>query len=484
MSSKSLSKNAIFNIIYRLLNVVFPLLSYAYVARVLLSDGVGVASAVQTNVSYFIILATLGIPAYGLREIAKVRDDFSKRNTLTTELLILNSFLTLFSIVCFLISIFLIPHFSSNRILYLVYGVAIVLNFINVDWLYQGMEEYSYIAIRSTIVKILSLLFTILFVKSKNDILVFALISVVAISGNNIFNIIHSRHLFKPCFKNVNLRRHIKPLLFLALCSISTELYARMDITMLDYMSTSYNVGYYTYAHRIILLIVTTLVAVTSVFLPRLSNLFENNRDEFNALLKKGSQLMIFISIPACVGIFILAEPLTLLLLGNDFYGSIDCLKVLSFMIPLKCIGDIVCYQVMLCARRESTLMKSYFLIMVVNFLCNYLLIPIYGAVGASIASVLSEILAFIFVYFFSKKYLKNALNLKAFVGTTISSFIMGILVFKFSRIVIPRTLLLVFCVLVGIIIYLFANAILGNPAFLELNAQIKRYFSRKRNNS
>lgn len=405
MNSKSLSKNALYNIIYKVLSVIFPLISMAYVSRVLFAEGVGRFAAVNNNVSYFLILATLGIPVYGLREIAKLRDNYADRSRLYSELFIINYILTVASYILFNLIVFTNNYFKAELTLYVIVGFTILFNIFNVDWLFQGLEEYGYIAARSVVIKLISLLALVFFVKNKDDLYIYAVIQVIAASGNHLCNIIKSREFVTFSVKGIILSPHIKPLVYLALCSISTELYAKMDISMLDVMKNSSIVGYYTSSQKIITLIVTTIVAVTSVFMPRLSFLYDKDKIEFNRILKIGFDLMVTISIPAFAGLIIVSKPLVLSFLGTDFLPATTTVSILSLMIPLKCIGDLICFQVMMCARKEVLLMKSYFLTMLVNLINNFLLIPRFGAEGASIASVISEILAFGFVLYFSRAY-------------------------------------------------------------------------------
>ena len=474
MNSKTLAQNAFFNIIYKVLNVIFPLITFAYVARILFASGVGRTAAVQNNISYFVLFASLGIPTYGIREIAKVRDKKEKLNSTYSELIFLNFLFTTVSLVVFFILAHSVWRKSSDINLYYIYSGLIFLNYINVDWLYQGLEEYKYIAFRSTLVKIVSLVLTLMFVRSQSDIYKYAIISVIATSGNYIFNIFNSKNFVKITFSGIHIKRHIKPLVYLALCTISTELYARMDITMLNIISDSKTVGFYTYSQKIINIVITLLVAITSVFLPRLSYYYENNKEKFKELVKFGFENMILLSIPTCIGMMLLSKSIVLVLLGHDFLPAYTTIIILSLMIPLKCIGDIICYQVMICAGREVVLMKSYFIIMVVNFINNLLLIPLFEAKGAAVASVISEILAFLFVLHYSRKYINLKLKSSNIIKTIISTIAMGVVVTLLSKIISFEFMKLVLSVICGVAIYLIINLLLKNDYVLICLKYIK----------
>ena len=433
---KSLFKNAVFSVIYRLLNILFPLISYGYAARVLTSDSIGRHAAAVNNVSYFVILGSLGIQAYATREIARRKDDMKERDKLFSQMLLINFFLTIFACAAFVVCLFFVPVMHDEKALYLICAIAIATNFMNVDWYFQGSEDFKFIAIRSFVVKFVSLLAVFLFVRKAEDLYIYALISVLSNTLYHLVSIVHAGRKTKLNFRGGDMRRHMRPLLFLALCTVSTELYARMDITMLDVMEEHSTVAFYSYAQKIVNLIVIALIAITAVFLPRLSYYYQNDRDKFNKLTKFGADTMIFISIPMCLGLCAVASPLVTVWLGDGYEKAAPCLIVLAFMIPLKCIGDIVCYQVMMCAGQEFYLMIAYFITLAVNFINNLLLIPRYGALGASVASLISEIVVFLIVLFAARKYQNYRLNVRNLVVVSISSILMFFAVAGFGFLV------------------------------------------------
>ena len=181
-------KNAAFNIIYRILNVIFPLISAGYISRVLAPEGVGKVAYAQNIVSYFVMFAALGIPGYGIREVARCKDHPSQMNKLFSELVIVNLISTTVVIVAYYTFIFAV--FSENIVIYAVFGLELFLNCINIDWLYQGKEDYGYITIRSIVVKILSLLALVSFVKSQQDYVIYGFIICMGTGFNYFFNVL------------------------------------------------------------------------------------------------------------------------------------------------------------------------------------------------------------------------------------------------------------------------------------------------------
>ena len=468
-SNKSLVKNAAFNVIYRLLNILFPLITAGYVARVLTPAGVGRNFIVQNDVSYFVILALLGIPPYAIRELARTRDDKKKSNKLFTEMLVLNAILTTISIIAFGLCLILFERFKNEMDLYLICGITIVINYFNIDWYFQAVEEYRFIAVRSIIVKILSLVAVFIFVHEPDDVYLYALIYSIANCGHYLINVIRARKTLSVSFRNLELRRHLRPLVLLTLYVISIEIYARIDISMLGIIEGETMVAFYSYAQRVISIIVTFIMAITAVFLPRLSYYYYYDKDKFYKLTKVGVDLMIFLSIPASCGIICLARPLILLWLGSDFNTSVPCLMVLALIIPLKCIGDLACFQVMTASGKEKTLTLSHMLALLVNIALNSVLIPAYGAIGASIASLLSELFVFVLVVLLSRKLLKFRIDIKNLVVVLAASVLMLLSVMTLVKMIEPMWLSFIVGIVAGMTVFVLVNIIVHNSFLFEV---------------
>ena len=226
-NSESLLNNYMFNTLYTLLNILFPIITASYVSRVLLADGVGKISFANNIVSYFLVFAQLGIPRYGSREIAKRRDQEEERNKIFWEIFGINFFSTLVMIILYYVMVINIPYFSNNRILMYLMGLLLIFNFLNVDWFYTGMEEYKYIALRSMFIKTVSVGLMFCFVKDTNDFMVYGLIQCCATGGNYIFNIINLRKYITFPNLKMDFKKHIKSIMILLSMTIAVELYAQ-----------------------------------------------------------------------------------------------------------------------------------------------------------------------------------------------------------------------------------------------------------------
>ncbi|WP_150858679.1 oligosaccharide flippase family protein, partial [Streptococcus pneumoniae] len=136
-------------------------------------------------------------------------------------------------------------------------------NFLNIDWFYQGKEDYAYITKRSFSIKLISLFSLFIFVRDTDDAVNYALISSLAIGGNNIFNLVNLRkYNIRFSFNNIKIRRHLKPIFVLLGSVIAIEIYTMLDTTMIGAMVGTTEVGYYTNSMKLVKLLITVITAI------------------------------------------------------------------------------------------------------------------------------------------------------------------------------------------------------------------------------
>ena len=206
---KSLGKNSVFNVIYTCANILFPLLTSMYVARILMESGVGRVAYAQNIASYFTTFAALGLPNYGVRKVAQCRDNRTELNRTFSELFFINMISTTIAFVSYIVVVISLDNSMMTVPLAIASGLAVFFNYLNIDWLYQGEEEYTYITLRSIAVKVASFILVVIFVRSANDYVIYALIVSLATGGNYIFNVIHARSFVSITISNIHLKKHI-----------------------------------------------------------------------------------------------------------------------------------------------------------------------------------------------------------------------------------------------------------------------------------
>lgn len=465
----SIIYNSIFNVIYQLLNVIFPFITSIYVSYILKADGVGKVAYAQNIASYFATIAPLGVASYGVKEIAKTKGNLQKRNRCFSELLFINTISTTIFVVLYYSLIFQMDVFSQEKRLYSVCGLLIFLNYINVDWFYQGMEEYAYITLRSLIIKILSLSALVIFVQNQNDYVCYALISCLAIGGNYIFNIIHIRKFVKYQWKNLKWKRHIKAELILACNILLSNIYSKVDITMLGFWKSDAIVGYYSNAFKIVNMILCVCLAITDVLLPRLSYSYNYNRKKYYEIINYGLKIIFMMIIPTTIGLNLIASIIIPLVFGDSFMPAILTVMILSPLIIIKGFGNLACYQVAISSGNEKKQTIAYIVGGCINIVLNTLLIPVLNQNGAAIASVVSELVINLLILVQLKNILRMNIDYKYFYSILISSLAMGFVV-KLILFIFPNNLVFcIFAIISGMFIYVLVSYLTKNQIIMDL---------------
>ena len=464
MRLKSLARNSFFNILYTLSNILFPLITSMYIARILLSDGTGRVSAAQNTTSYFILLAALGLPTYGIREVSKSRNKKEDLDKVFSELFYINFISTTIALVSYVMIVLFVGDYQKDIYLYLSTGLVLIFNYINVEWFFQGEEDFKYITVRSLIVKIIIFIATILLVKSKNDYILFALLNSIGTSGNYILSIFHIRKYVHLQFKNLNFKRHIITLLILAVGIFLSSIYNKIDISMLNAFSTEESIGLYSYAQRTVHVIITICITISGTFLPRLSFYYKNDRESFLKLIDLGYKVLCLISIPCSVGLFIIAPEAMCLLYGKSFEAASTTIRILCFIIVIISFGNLFGYQLTICTENEKYQLPVYTAAAMLNCFLNYYLIPKYFQNGAAISSLASEsVVAGVLSIIMIKKH-HIQLDLRPLSQTMIASLFMAIAVWGIKICFIGSLLMkTVLCVIIGIVVYCGMNYLMKN---------------------
>lgn len=470
MREKSLAKNSIYNVIYKSLNVVFPLVTSMYVSRVLLSSGIGRVASAKNLVTYFTLLAALGLPTYGTKIIAELRYDSKALSKTFSELFLINLITTSVCTICYFSIVFLNSAFRADIHLYSIVGLQVVLNIFNIDWFYQGIEEYRYIMVRSLAVKVISFVFILVFVHDPGDYLFYAFASVIGVAFNYIMNVIHLRKIIHFTFEGLKLKRHIKYLIILFSTGIAVEIYTLTDITMLTVMSNKECVGYYSNAINGVKTIKEMIVAICAVFLPRLSYHYANGeKDVFLSLANKGIKILTFFSIPAAIGCFLLADKIVILLFGSGFVNAILTVRILAMSIVTIGLSNYIGYQVLIIIGKEKRMLVNSIFGALLNIILNYFLISQFQHNGAAIASMLTEVVVCCLYVFAYNKFLGFRWFAKYLMKIALSVLAMSFGVCLIHIINFPMIISCIVSVIIGGTIYLITSVLLGNEIALLL---------------
>lgn len=439
-----------------------------------MAKGVGQVAAAQNVATYFTLVAALGLPAYGVKKIS----EFNDKKDLTKsfyELFLINLISTSICSCAYYIFVLNYSVFFSERKLYFVVGLQIVFNIINVDWFYQGREEFKYIMVRSVIVKIISLFAIFVFVKTSNDYIIFALIQTLAKVLNYVFNIFNlKKYIYLMPTSKLNLKQHLNPIFVLLAASIAIEIYTLTDTTMLSAFCSKAVVGYYTNARKGIDIIRTLVTSVCAVFLPRLSFFYVNEkRNEFNDLVNKGLKILLFLSLPAAACVYLLADDLVIVLFGKAFMPAISTIKILSLSIVTVALSNFIGYQVLVTVGKEKVMFYSTLAGAALNIILNYYLIVTMQHNGAAIASVVTELIVTIIQICAVRKIIHLNISIKFIISLAFSIIGMTTSILIIRSVVRYPFLELTLGSLVGIIVFGLLVLITKNEFGIEIRKKI-----------
>lgn len=455
VQKKSIAKNVVFNVAYKLLNILFPLITSAYLSRILGPVYLGKVSYAQSIISYFLVFASLGISTYGVREIAKAENNIGNKNKIFSELFLLNFISSAICSVLYIIAVSTLSHFHADIWLYLSTGLTLYMNIFNVDWFYSGQEEYVYITIRSFIIKLISVVFIFAFVKNQGDYIVYAFITSLATTGNYIPNIINLRKRVCLRFSNLEIKRHIKSVFILLVTVLATDLYNQVDVTMLGVYRSDAEVGYYTNGIKLIRVIYSITTAISATTIPRMSQYYKSAKfDEYRLLFWKTMNIVLMIAIPAVAGLLLFSDTIVYMLFGSQFGPTVNVVNALAVMIAVITVSYLTGSVVLTSTNNEKYLLIATVFGCLVNIGMNALLIPGVGIIGAALASAIAELtVAFLHIKF-GYKYIKSKIPYKNLSSILTATIVMVICIWILRFFIHFRYICLLTCILAGGIVY------------------------------
>ena len=406
----SIKINFIMNFILTVSSFIFPIITFPYISRTLLPLGTGRIAFATSVASYATMLGMVGIPTYGIRAVARVRNQQRELNKTVQEIFFFNAIATLGALALYLVSIALVPRFAEDKTLFLINGVGIVFNLFGMEWLYRGLEQYRYITVRSIAFKCLSLVLMFLLVHSTSDYLIYGGILVFATVGANVLNFIHARHYIS--FKlepNLEIWRHFFPALQFFLMAVATTIYTSLDSVMLGMMIGKEAVGYYDAAIKIKNILISLVTALGGVLLPRLSHYIQTEQHEaFKRVTRKAFAFVCFASIPLSTYFIVMAEPAILFLSKEQFLPSVFPMQLVMPTIVLIGLSNLLGIQILLPLGKERVVLSSVCWGAVLNFALNLVLIPSWGVAGAAFSTLLAELLVTIYQAWYLRDQLRE----------------------------------------------------------------------------
>ena len=406
MEQPSIKKNVSLKILYELLAIATPLITAPYVSRILGADGVGIYSYAHSCISYFTMFAVLGTNNYGMREIARCRNNKEEYSRKFWEIELLT---VCTSTICIIAWLVLTVFSGSYRPYFIALVPMLFAAMFDISWFYTGHERIGYTVFWNAVCKIAGLICIFSFIRTRNDLVLYLFLnSAILMLGNLSMWVFLPKMLVKIDARTLNIRQHFKETLVYFIPTIATSIYTILDKTLIGVITNdSYQNGYYEQATKIINISKTVcFFALNSVMGARISFLFAENRiDEIKARINNSLNLISFLSFGAMFGIIAIADEFVPLFFGKGYEPVVNLLIIMSPLIPI--IGISNCIGTHYYAPVGKTKIASYYMIAgsACNLILNIALIPKFGATGAVIGSIGAELIITILFVHFDDRY-------------------------------------------------------------------------------
>ena len=281
---------------------IFPLVTYPVITTALGPAGMGKVVYIDSWVQILGLFAGLGIPLYGIREIAKKKDDAAAQSQTFFELF----FLQAIAVVPLVFVLFFVGIGYGFKGPFLILAItSFIGNAFGSEWFLQGREEFRYIMLRTVFIRVLTLVLIVLFIKKRNDVLLYYFILVAGAMLTTFLNLFLALRNAVFSFKSLYLFQHLKKMNWLFGCYLLFSFYSLTDSIILGALSNEAAVGTYNLGYRLIRLSGMFILSLGTVFIPKISYLHAaGNRSVMSDDVRTSQQILFFFALPFSIFLF------------------------------------------------------------------------------------------------------------------------------------------------------------------------------------
>lgn len=461
MPKKSLTKNYIYNLVYQILALVLPLITTPYISRVLGAESIGIYSYTYSILSYFLLFGALGVALYGQREIAYAGEDKVKRKKSFWEIEICRLLATFIASVVYFIFFMRNGEYS---IYYRIWFLELIAIGIDISWFFQGIEEFKKTVTRNVIVRLASVTLIFILVKSPEDLIKYITIYAVADLVGNLSLWLYLPKYFKGInIKNINAFTHLPAIIVLFIPQIASQVYNLLDKTMIGNMvADKSEVGYYEQAQKVIRVLVTIVTSLGTVMIPRMASTFAaGDKEKLIDYMKKSFKFVFFLAFPIMFGIISISKSFVPVFFGEGYDKVVILINIMAFNIILNGIASVIGTQYLLPTKRQKEYTIAIVAGLIVNFILNYILIKSHYSVGASIATIISELLLVIVELY----VIRNDINIKEVLKSSTNYLLSGIIMLATCMLIQialgVSTVTMLTQIIAGVLVYILVLVIL-----------------------
>lgn len=423
MALTSIKKNFAYKSVLNLSSYVAGFITFAYTAHIFGAERIGLVNFVDNTVSYFLLFATMGIGLLGVREIAATRHNERERSRVFANILGLNMAFTAVTLVAYIIAVWSIPRLAAHPEMFFIGGAKIIFSALVVEWFFSGMENFRYITLRSIAVRVLYVLAVLIFIRNRDQYILFFALTVASVVINALINIAYVRKFVSPKWRDLADMRYTRSNITLGIYSIMTSMYLTFNVVYLGFVAGDTEVGYYTTAFKLNTVMLGLFSAFTNVMMPRMSALVAAGaKEEFQVMINKSFSAVATFSVPLVLCSMVMAPQIIRLLAGVDFDGAILPMRIILPAVIMAGVAQVLAIQIIMPLKHDRILLLASGIGAAVAIAINIFFVPHLHSIGSAIVLLCAEtvVTGTYIVYVTRKKIVK--IPIKLFVRSTLLS--------------------------------------------------------------
>jgi|GEM_PF-3340517 len=402
---RSLKVSYVLNALLTAANLGFPTFTLWFGAHTLGPQQLGKYQFAGSLASQFLVIAGLGLPLYGAREIARRVGKTERLSSLFGEIFVLNTLFTFIAAALYYSLLLVLPNLRMEGLGYWLGGMVLA-NFLYADFLPQGRLDYIPLLTRSLIPKILAIAALLLWVKGKEDLLLFTVIIVSSVVLQNGIGFWHGKKDLEFPASLSQAIVHLRPLFWISLSVIVANLYLNLDTFLVGLQASTESVAWYATSMRGIRIFTFALASLGTVFLASNSILISagdhvgTHRQALTSL-----RITVLISVPVFIICLLWAESFILAIFGEAFRPCVLTLRIVSPMLMLSSLNQALGTQLLFPAGKEKKLFLTALVASLFGVGLNLSLTPKYAHIGAACATMTAETISFLCILYHAREY-------------------------------------------------------------------------------
>lgn len=393
------------------INYILPLLTVPYLVRVLGPEYLGLLAFASATLGYFTLVTDYGFNLSATRQISIHRDDKSKINEIFSSVMMIKTALMVGTFGLMVLLVFNFEKFSQHREVYFITFGTVIGQVLFPQWLFQGMERMKYITYLNVGAKAFFTVCIFFFVREQTDYLFVPLLTTTGFIVVGIWSMYLVKKEFKVRFI-WQTRDAIKFQLVegwhVFFSSLAISLYTISTTFILGLFTNNTVVGYYAGADKIVQAVKGLYAPVSQAIYPLISKKLHDDKQLGLAFIYKTTWIMGTFMFVVSTALFLLAEPIVNLLLGNQYQQSILILQVMAFLPFLIALSNIYGIQTMLNLGYKQAFSRILVFAAFLGVGFSFVLVPIYEGVGTAVILLVVELYVTLVMYFYLKMRLRR----------------------------------------------------------------------------